>query len=622
MPLKKLQITPGVNKENTRYTTEGGWYDCDKIRFRQGFPEKIGGWLRTSANTFLGTCRSLWTWATLSGQRLRGVGTHLKFYIDVDGVYYDVTPLRETTSAGDVTFSASDGSTTVTVSDTAHGAAIDDFVTYSGAASLGGTVTDTVLNAEHQITSIVDANSYEIEVTTPANSSDTGNGGAATVGAYQINVGTETAAAMTGWGAGAWGAGAWGEDNIGTDQLRIWNQSNFGEDLIAGPKNGKLYIWDASVGVGQRMTLLSDEVGAADVPVQHDLLLISDINRFVFVFGTVNVGTSDYDPMLIRWSDQEDAANWQPLATNQAGDLRLSRGSKICAVLQARQEILVWTDVALYSLQYLGGNRGWGAQIVGENISVASQHSVAYANGVAYWMGQDKFYVYSGRTQPLSCDLRKYVFGGLNTDEYEQVFSGTNEAFHEIWWFYCDGDSTTIDSYVIFNYLEGLWYYGSMARTAWIDAAADGLPVAATYDNNLVIHELGIDDESTATPAAINAYITSSEFDLDDGHNFAFIWRLVPDVSFTGSTVDTPSVDMTLQPRHGSGAAYNSPLSEGGNSTGTVTRSTTVPVEVYTEQLNIRVRGRQLSIKIESDDVGVHWQLGSPRVDLRKDGRR
>ena len=622
MPLKKLQIKPGVNRENTRYTTEGGWYECDKIRFRQGYPEQIGGWLRTSANTFLGVCRSIWPWSLLSGQKMRGIGTNLKFYIDISGSYYDVTPIRETTSAGDVTFSAATGDATITVSDTDHGAIANDFVTFSGAATLGGVITADILNAEHQITTVIDADSYEIEASVAANSSDTGYGGAAVVGAYQINTGPATQTAPTGWGAGGWGDGAWGEGDTSLDFLRIWNQSNFGQDLIAGPSGGQLYIWDASVGVGQRLTLLSDEPGAADVPIIHDLLLISDINRFVFAFGTVNVGTTDYDPMLVRWSDQESAAVWEPLATNQAGDLRLSRGSRITAVKQSRQEILVWTDIAVYSFQYLGGAKGWGAQLVGENISVASQNSVAYANGVAYWMGEDKFYVYSGQAQPLSCDLRKFVFNKLNVQQYQQVFSGTNEAFHEIWWFYCCEGSTTVDSYVIFNYLEGIWYYGTLARTAWADAGDNGLPVAATYENNLVIHEHGIDDVTTSTATAINSYILSSQFDIDDGHRFAFVWRIIPDISFAGSTAVAPALDMTLLPLHGSGSGYNDPLSEGGVATRQAVRSATVPVEEYTEQLHIRIRGRQMSLRVESDELGVHWQLGAPRIDLRPDGRR
>ena len=629
MPLKKLQIKPGVNRENTRYTTEGGWYECDKVRFRQSMPEKIGGWSRTSVNTFLGVCRSIWSWSILDGTKVQGLGTNLKFYIDIGGAYYDVTPIRATTAAGDVTFAATIGDATIVVTDTLHDAAVGDYVTFSGAVSLGGLITADVLNHEYVVGTVVNANSYTFEATDTfggstvlANASDTGDGLGATVGAYQLAVGPEIVAPLTGWGSGTWGTGVWGTGTASTESLRLWNQSNFGEDLIAGPKNGQLYFWDASSGTGSRMTLLSAEVGASDVPTEHGLLLISDISRFVFVFGTNNIGTSVYDPMLVRWSDQEDAVNWTPVATNQAGDLRLSRGSRITAVKQSRQEILVWTDIALYSFQYLGGSKGWGAQLVGENISVASSNAVAYANGVSFWMGEDKFYMYGGQAQPLPCDLRRFVFGDINGDQYQQVFSGTNEAFHEIWWFYCSAGSTTVDKYVIYNYLEGIWYYGTMARTAWLDAASGGLPIAATYTYNIVFHEVGIDDNETGTVTAINSYITSSEFDIDDGHHFAFVWRIIPDVSFEGSTTASPSLDMTLQPLHGSGSGYNDPMSEGGVNTLPAVRSATSPVEVYTEQLNIRIRGRQMSLKLESTDLGVQWQLGFPRIDMRQDGRR
>jgi len=630
MPLKKLQITPGVNRENTRYTSEGGWYECDNVRFRQGYPEKIGGWLRTSANTFLGVCRSIWSWSSLVGTLSHGIGTHLKFYIDISGTFNDVTPIRATTSAGDVTFSASNGSSTLTVTDTAHGASAGSYVTYSGASSLGGLITADVLNHEYAILAITSSNVYTITATdtfggstVTANGSDSGDG-VNTTGAYQINIGESIVIPLTGWGAGDFGEGLWGTGGTSEalSSLRYWNQQNFGEDLIAGVRRGELYIWDNSSGVGTRMTLLSAEGDASDVPTEQGLLLISDISRFVFVFGANIRGGSTYDPMLIRWSDKDSAVNWTPSATNEAGDLRLSRGSRIVAVKQARQEILIWTDIALYSLQYLGPPAGWGAQLVGENISISSSNAVAYSNGTAYWMGEDKFYIYTGQTQPLPCDLRRYVFSDINSIQYEQVFSGTNEAFNEIWWFYPSASSDTIDRYVIYNYLENIWYYGSMARTAWLDAAENGLPIAATYSSNIVLHEKGVDDATLMTPVAINAFILSSEFDIDDGDRFAFVWRILPDISFEGSTINDPSVDLTLLPLRGSGAGYNNPTSEGGVNTLPVARTATAPVEVYTNQLNIRIRGRQMSIKVASTDIGVQWQLGQPRIDLRADGRR
>jgi hypothetical protein len=630
MPIKKLVIKPGINRENTSYSTEGGWFEGDKVRFRQGSPEQIGGWVRTHAHTFLGVCRSLWTWTVLSGDRVRGVGTNLKFYLDQGGEYHDITPIRLTTAAGDVTFAAVNGSSTITITETAHGALINDFVTFSGAVTLGGTITAAVLNHEYQITSIIGTASYTVEATDTfggtavvANGSDTGNGGAAVVGVYQINTGAEIVSPLTGWSTGYWGEGAWGSAGTAVlSTLGIWNQANFGEDLIAGQMDGELYYRDSSDAVTVRMTLLSAEAGASDVPTRNTLMIVSDVSRFVFVFGTTNVGTTVYDPMLVRWSDQEDAANFTPLATNQAGSLRLSRGSMIVAVKQARQEILVWTDVALYSFQYLGPPAGWGAQIVGENLTVASSLCVGYSNGLAYWMGKGKFYVYTGQSQPLECNLKRYVFEDINTDQYGQIFAGTNEEFHEVWWFYCSAESTTIDKYVVFNYSEQIWYYGTMARTAWLDGIDEGRPMAATYSHNLVTHETGVDDGENESLIAINSHIKSSDFDIDDGHNFAFVWRVIPDITFEGSTEVSPSVDLTLIPKHGSGSGNTTPPSVASTNTLPILRSSTVPVEAYTEQLNIRIRGRQMSIQINSPDAGVKWQLGTPRVDLRPDGRR
>ena len=627
MALQKVLLKPGVNKEQTRYTDEGRWYDCDKVRFRQGLPEKIGGWQRTSTYTYLGTARSLFNWVTLGSQNLVAVGTNLKYYIEQGGEYYDITPIRSTTAAGDVTFSATDGSSTITVSDTDHGAIVNDFVTFSGAVSLGGNITADVLNQEYQVSLVVDADTYEIVAkdtggaTVTANASDSGNGGASVVGAYQINTGPELPVPLVGWGAGGWGLGPWGTGTTGLEPIRLWSQSNFGEDLIFGPRGGKVFIWDASVGIASRGTYLSAEAGASNVPVVQNIVFVSD-NRFVFCFGANDIGSSDLDPMLIRWSDQEDATNWTPAATNQAGSLRLSTGSEIITAIQSRQEILTWTDSAVYSIQYLGAPAVWGAQLLADNTSIVSPRAAVYASGVAFWMGRDKFYRYDGRVQPLRCDLLRYVFNDFNLDEVDQVFAGTNEEYQEIWWFYCSAGSQTIDKYVVYNYMEDIWYYGTLARTAWSDTGLRDYPIGATYSNNLVYHELGVDDDETGTPTAINAYITSSEFDLDDGHKFAFIWRVLPDITFDGSTAESPQATLTLLPLAGSGSGYNSPASEGGTNAAGITRSATVPVEAYTNQLNVRVRGRQLSMKIASDQLGVQWQLGAPRLDMRPDGRR
>jgi len=621
MPLKKLALKPGVNRERTRYTNETGWYECDKVRFRQGYPEKIGGWQRISANTFQGVCRSLWSWVTLGSQNYVGVGTNLKFYLELGGVYYDITPIRATTT-NTATFAATNGSSTITVTDASHGAMVGDFVTFSGAVSLGGNITADVLNQEYQIQTVPNSNTYTITATAAANASDTGNGGGSVTAAYQISVGDAISVPITGWGGGAWSSGVWGTGGTTASPMRLWSQSNFGEDLIFGPRGGGIYYWDVTSGTSARGVNISTLGGASDTPTVQNFTLVSDINRFVFAFGANTISTSTQDPMLIRWSDQEDAANWTPSATNQAGSLRLSRGTEIVTAQQSRQEVLVWTDSSVYSLQYLGGQAVWGAQIVGDNISVASQNAVAYASGASFWMGRDKFYMYDGRTQPLPCDLRRYVFNDFNEAQIDQVFAGTNEEFHEIWWFYCSADSTSVDRYVVYNYLDKVWYYGSLARTAWLDSGTRQYPLAATYTYNLVNHEEGVDDNETATTTAIDAFITSAEFDLDDGHRFAFIWRVLPDMTFDGSTASSPAATMTFYPLKNSGSGYTSPASAGGTSSGTITRTATVPVEAFTEQINTRVRGRQLAVKVSSDAVGVQWQLGSPRLDMRPDGRR
>lgn len=616
MPLQKLALKPGVNRENTRYTSEGGWYESDKIRFRQGTPEKIGGWQRISATTFLGVCRSLWNWVTLGSQNLIGVGTNLKFYIENGGAYNDVTPLRSTVSLTNP-FTTVSGSPTVTVVDANGGYTSDDFVTFSGASAVGG----LTLNDEYQITVVTTAsNTYTI--TASSNATSSANGGGTVSAAYQINTGAASVVPLTGWGASSWGSGPWGVGQASTLQIRLWSQANFGEDLIFGPRGGAIYFWDATNGVTTRGVLLSSLGGASNVPLIQNTLLVSDISRFVFAFGCNALASATFNPMLIRWSDQENAVQWTPAATNQAGGLQLSRGTEIITAIQARQEVLVWSDTALYALQYVGAPVVWGAQLVGENISIASQNAVAYANGVAYWMGVDKFYRYDGRTQPLPCNLRKFIFNDFNAQQYRQVFSGTVEAYHEVWWFYCSSSSSTADRYVVYNYLDDIWYYGTMARTAWLDSGLRDFPLAATYSNNLVNQEEGVDDNELGADTAIHAYASTAEFDLDDGHKFNFIWRVLPDITFDGSTAASPSATMTLLPMQNSGSGYNSPASEGGSNTGAITRSAVLPIEEFTGQINTRIRGRQMVMKIESTAAGVTWQLGAPRLDMRPDGRR
>jgi hypothetical protein len=619
MPLQKILFKPGVNRENTRYTTEGGWYECDKVRFRQGNPEKIGGWTRFNPNTFLGVCRSLWSWTTLGGNKLVGVGTNLKFYVCQGGQYYDITPIRASSTINNNPFVATLSSDVITVTDTAHGCITGDFVTFSGAVGLGGNITAGVLNAEHQVT-VVDADTYTITVAAVADAADVSGspgGGASVVAAYQLTTGPEFEVPVVGWGAGGWGTGVWGTGTADPIPLQMWNQFNFGEDLIFGPRGGGIYYWDSSAGVTTRGVNLTVS-GDADTPLFQNKIIVSDSSRFVLVFGTNDYGSAVLDPMLIRWSDQEDPFTWAPAITNQAGSIRLSHGSEIVTALQTRQEIVTFTDQALYSLQYLGPPFVWGTQLLGDNISIAGPNAVTLASGVIYWMGVDKFYAYDGRVQTLNCDLRRHVFNDFNQDQSAQVFAGTNEGFNEVWWFYCSAGSTVVDKYVIYNYLEKIWYYGTLGRTAWLDSGLLNYPLAATYLNNLVSHEDGVDDNATDMPAPIVATISSSEFDIGDGHNFGFIWRVLPDLTFAGSANSpAPQVTMTLQGLTNSGSGVRD--SAGQN---VIKGSAYVVTEEFTGQIYTRVRGRQLIFKIDSDQVGTTWQLGAPRIDIRPDGRR
>jgi hypothetical protein len=701
MPLQKILFKPGVNRENTRYTTEGGWYQSDKVRFRQGTPEKIGGWARISVSSFLGTCRSLWNWITLSNLNLLGVGTNLKFYLENGGQYYDITPIRVSAVLSNP-FTTVNTSTTVTVADVAHGALTGDFVTYSNVAPVGG----LDLNNEYQIT-VIDIDSYTITAAIAATSSTTG-GGTTVSAVYQINTGLAFEIPLSGWGAGAWGAGTWGTGGTSTSALRLWNQSNFGQDLILGFRGGPLYYWDAAFGlspstftitiaspavVTSSISLLDNSAviltntgfpsalptglsvgttyyvkgtggttfnlsltpggaainttgtqsgthyilpnavpvtslsGASDVPLMQNFFYVSDVSRFVFCFGTNDPNSAtptQQDPMLIRWSDQESVVDWTPSATNQAGSVRLSHGSEIITAIQTRQEIIVWTDSTVYSLQYLGPPFVWGVQLLGDNISILGQNSIAQASGVVYWMGTDKFYSYDGRINTLNCNLLKYVYQDINLAQNQQCFASTNEGFNEVWWFYCSENSTAIDRYVIYNYLENNWYYGTMNRTAWLDSGLRDYPIAANpltaTTGNIVNQEFGNDDNATGTPVAIDAYISSSEFDIGDGHNFGFIWRMLPDLTFSGSDASpTPQITMTLYGMTNSGSGTGTPVAANVNK---LTGAQYVITEGFTGQVFTRVRGRQMILKIGSNQLGTQWQLGATRIDIRPDGRR
>lgn len=619
MPLQLLKLTPGCNQENTRYASEGKWYEADKIRFRQGTPETIGGCVQRSANTFLGICRSLFMWATLAAVKYIGVGTHLKFYIERDGLFTDITPIRSSGVIGANPFAMVSGSAVVTVTDVAHGAIVGDFVTYSGATAVAG----LDMNAVFQVSAYADVDTYKVVAATPANATASG-GGAGVTATYEINTGPATQLPAYGWGAGYWGSSTWGSSTqaLGSS-LRLWSQQNYGEDLVFGPRYGGMYYWDASVGLGSRAVNVATLGGASDVPTIQQMLLVSDQSRFVLAFGCNELGSAVLDPMLIRWSDQENVAMWTPSITNQAGGLRLSHGSEIIAALQVRQEILVWTDTALYSLQYLGAPLVWGATLLDPAVTNSCPNAAVMAAGVAYWMGDDKFYKYDGRVQTLRCDLRKYVFGNISKTQVYQNFATTVEAFNEIWWFYCSAGSVTVDRYVVYNYAEDIWYYGTMARTAWIDAGLVEYPISATYDGTLLYQENGVDDGATGTLIPLDAYVTSSQFDIGDGHNFSFVWRMLPDITFDGSTVGAaPQVTITLLPLKNSGSGYTAPSSVGGSNAGVVARIGEYTVDQYTGQINTRIRARQLSFKVASNTLGTKWQLGYSRIDIRPDGRR
>lgn len=622
MPLTKLQFRPGINQDITSYSNEGGWYDCDKVRFRNGYPEKLGGWEKFSASTYLGSARSIFNWIALDGSDYLGFGTQWKYYVEEGGAFNDITPLRATTSAGDVTFSATNGSTTITVTDTSHGAIENDFVTFSGAVSLGGNITADVLNQEYQIVTVPDADTYTITSAVAANASDTGNGGASVVGAYQINVGLDTTVGGTGWGAGTWGRGTWGSASslATTSELRLWTQDNFGEDLLINARDGGIYYWDQSSGTGVRAVELSTLSGTpTSVPTVAKQILVSDQDRHIIAFGCDGLGANSsatqgngtQDPLLIRFSSQEDPIDWWPSATNTAGDLRLGSGSTFIRAIETKREILVFTDRSLHSMRYIGPPFTFGIQQIASAITVIGPKAVVAADDIVFWMGVDSFFIHTGQTQQIPCTVRDKVFLDFNTAQREKVFAGVNTEFTEVCWFYPSANSDDNDRYVVYNYGERVWYYGSLSRTAWIDRGIRANPIAAG-GGYLYNHEIGYDDDGSA----MSSYIESSQMDIGDGEQFSLIRRLIPDLTFNGSTNLDPSANFTLKARNYPGGNYLQ------TADGTATRTATSPVEQFTNQLNMRLRGRSFAIKIDSDDLGVRWKLGSPRVDLRQDGRR
>ena len=725
MPLQKLEFRPGVNREGTTLANEGGWFECDKIRFRSGYPEKIGGWIKDTgvaeatlqppAGSYWGVCRSMWNWNSLAGNNYLSLGTNLKFYIQngTNGLFYDITPIRDSNTVASNAFTTVNSSTTVTVNDPGHGAQTGDFVTISGVGGAINGIPAASLNKEFQLT-YVNSNQYNIAVSAPATSS--GTTGSATF-TYQIISGLDTYTVATGWGAGAWGgyvAGSasttlngginssattitltsnasftttgtvvidtesitysgkgvntltgctrgangttaaahltgatvtqvtsafsgWGQASttggVG-QQLRLWSQSNFGEDLIFNPRGGAMYYWAVNANpnifdrgvVIQAGTTVNGALVDSTCPSVANLVMVSDSSRFVIAMGTNDptgvYATTAQDPLQIRWSQQEEFYTWTPSPTNQAGDYRLSRGSEIIAAQQTRQEILIWTDAAIYSMQYLGPPYVWGFQILGDNISIAGPNVASTANNVTYWMGTDKFYMYSGRVETLPCSLRQYVYDDINMQQSFQFFSGTNEGYNEIWWFYCSANSLVIDKYVVFNHLERTWYYGTMERTYWLDSPLRDVPMAAGYDGQLLYHETGNDDGTTTPPSPIVSYCQSSDFDIGDGHNFGLVTRIIPDVTFDGSDVASPTVTFGVRPRQNPGANYGSsdyPAVVSGNN---YSAQRYYDVQQFTQYVYVRIRGRQMAFRIGSSDLGVAWQLGAPRLDIRPDGRR
>jgi hypothetical protein len=676
MPLQKLQFRPGVNREGTTLSNEGGWFDCDKIRFRSGYPEKLGGWVKdtgssytpvptgtfvsggTSAGvapttgSFWGVCRALFNWITLNGSNLVSLGTNLKYYIQdsVNGAFYDITPIRQVEAGVTNAFTTdtatnSGGYTTITVNDAAHGAVAGDFVCISAVSGTVNGITAATLQAEYQVVAVLSDNTYTIRVLGTASASSTP--AVSATFSYQINSGNSIYSTATGWGAGGWGgvttgftSTGWGESaavGFGT-QLRLWSQSNFGEDLIFNAQAGPMYYWAVNtdptiydrgqqIAAGGTVSVRGSTITCeATTPSIVNWVLTSDASRFTIAFGcndpTGVYATTVLDPMQIRWSDQESFSVWTPQITNQAGGYRLSTGSQIVTAIQTRQEILVLTDAAIYSMQYLGAPYVWGFQIMGDNISIIGPNAAITVNNVTYWMGADKFYMYSGRVETLPCALRQYIYDDINLGQGYQVFAGTNEGYNEIWWYYCSANSSTVDKYVIYNHLERTWYYGTMARTAWKDSPLRDYPMAAGYNGQLIYHEDGNDDGTTTPASPIVSYVQSSDFDIGDGHNFGFVWRLIPDITFDGSNVAAPQVNFTVLPRTNPGANYGSSDNPAVVSVNNYAGQRTYNVQQFTQQVYVRIRGRQMAFKVGSSNLGVAWQLGSPRIDVSADGRR
>jgi len=622
MPLSKLQFKPGINREGTNYSNEGGWFDGDKIRFRNGLPERIGGWVRVSNTQVTGTPRKIFDFVTLSSQNLLFIGTEKKVFLENAGTFNDITPIRSTVSLGSnpVNTSGGAGSGVVTITtQAAHGAITGDFVTLASLTTTDG-ITAAQLNIEHTITSVPSTTTFTITTAGSATSGSTAGGGSSGTAAFQLNIGLNTTVLGAGWGAGTWGRFTWGSasGSLAGQTLRLWSADNFGEDLIFNIADSTIYYWDATNGTNTRAVELASLTGASDVPTKARKILVSDVDRHCIAFGTNPIGSAVLDPLLIRFSSQEEPQNWTPSATNTAGDLRLSKGSEIITAVQTSRQILVWTDQSLYSMQFLGPPFTFGVSMLGDNIRIAGPNTALAVNDVVFWMGQENFYLYDGRIQAIPCSVRDYVFGDMNNQQSFKFHAGSIGSQTEIWWFYVSSGATEIDRYVVYNYGQKVWYYGTLVRTAWNDRASGlrSFPQATGADFYLYDHENGLDDFSTGSAVAINAFVESSDFDIGDGQQFMLVRRILPDLSFSGSSASSPAALFTVKSRDFGGDAFTESPS------GSAVRTATSPVEQYTDKIDLRARGRQMAIRVENTAVGVNWRLGAPRLDARADGRR
>ena len=623
MPLQKLQYKPGVNRDVTSYTNEGGWVDSDKVRFRLGFPEKIGGWLKRSSNAYLGSARSLFPWTALAGTKFLGVGTSVKYYI-LDGTEFnDITPLRVTTT-GEATFSVGDGFTVATVTDNGHGVNAGDFVTFSSAASLGGNVVAAVLNREFEIITVPTADTFTINISVTGNSSDTGNGGGSTVAKYQIDCGLDTQVGGTGWGAGTWSRGGWSTAfAVGvTAQLSLWNEDNFGEDLLLNLRDGAIFYWKRSGGVAARAINLTAISGANSAPTIAKQVMVSDNSRHVIAFGTNTIDTAVQDPLLIRFSSSESLTDWAPTPTNSAGDLRIGSGSTFITAIETKREIVIFTDSTLHSMQFLGAPFSFGIQPLSTGITIMGPNAAVAVEDAIFWMGQDSFYLYEGGTKQLPCMVKEKVFFDFDYGQKSKVYAAHNAEFSEVTWYYCSDSNSLANGgngqnnlYVTYNYSETVWYYGTLNRTAFIDRGIFQFPIGA-QDGYLYNHEVGYDDDGSPMTSSIEA----SPIDVGEGDRFVFINRIIPDITFQGSTGGTPSVDMTLSMQDYPGSPYGQAEAE--TVTSSAISTTTVPFEQFTTKTDIRLRGRAFAFKVDSTELGVRWRLGTPRIQLRQDGRR